>query len=383
MQQESPLSESGSTPQHAHSEAASSRITRKSHRKSRAGCTNCKTRRIKCDELKPHCTNCDRRQVQCSFSSYRPKVIPASIRDPGNTEELQLSQIELTYHWTTTTSHSLSAWWSGAAVWQSLLHDVALSHQHVLHLMFALSAQQLGSCRANRRGHYVALADRHYEYALRHVTQAMADMNEDNSEAILVSVQLICFVNWAKGPKEGEYLAFGRQERSDWLIMFRGVRTTSQTFKQHNSQDVSNAGVRKSRPIPSLCEPTRWEHQLSELFEHVFATSAPEEKNEYAHAVEILKECFESRYHGEDSEYHVVFAWLYKMSDKFLDRMQQHDPVPLIIYAHFVVLMQEMEQFWYMKGWTNHCMSGIYEALGKEHRPWIKWPMAKIGWIPP
>jgi hypothetical protein len=47
MQQESPLSESTSTPQGAHSDAASSRITRKSHRKSRAGCKNCKTRRIK------------------------------------------------------------------------------------------------------------------------------------------------------------------------------------------------------------------------------------------------------------------------------------------------------------------------------------------------
>lgn len=50
MQQESPLSESGSTPQDAQYENAASKITRKSHRKSRAGCTNCKMRRIKvCD----------------------------------------------------------------------------------------------------------------------------------------------------------------------------------------------------------------------------------------------------------------------------------------------------------------------------------------------
>ena len=55
MQQESPLSEVTSTSQDAHStpppgtEKADTppKITRKSHKKSRAGCKNCKTRRIK------------------------------------------------------------------------------------------------------------------------------------------------------------------------------------------------------------------------------------------------------------------------------------------------------------------------------------------------
>lgn len=321
--------------------------------------------------------------MQCSFASERSKSDRAIYNTRADVSELDLSQIELTYHWTTTTSRSLSAWWSGAAVWQSLLHDIALGHTHVLHLMFALTALQLASCRADRRKYYITLADRHYEAALSNVTHAMANIDKDNSDAVLVSVQLICFVNWAKGPREGEYLAFGTQGRSDWLIMFRGVRTTSEASKQHTSKDVSDARVPQSRPLSSLCEPTGWESQLTELHEHVFAISAPTEKREDTRALDILRECFTSRYHGEDSEYHVVFAWLYKMSDNFLDRMQQHDPIPLIIFAHFVVLMQEMEQFWYMKDWTKHCMSGIHDALGKEHRPWIKWPMAKIGWIPP
>lgn len=336
-----------------------------------------------CDELRPHCTNCKRRQVECSFAPERPnRGRTAHDVSSIETEGLQLSQIELTYHWTTTTSHSLSAWWTGAAVWQSLLHDVALRHTHVLHLMFALTASQLAVCRVDQKDRYVALADQHYEMALTNVTHAMANIDKDNSEAVFLSVQLICFVNWAKGPKEGEYLAFGRRGRSDWLIMFRGVRTISQAFRQHNPPRKSDAGILKARPLPSLHEPDGWESQLSEIYEHISTVSAPSEHDENVQAVEILKECFTSRYHGGDSEYHVVFAWLYRMSDDFLDRMQQHESIPLVLYAHFVVLMQEMERFWYMKDWTKHCMSGIYEALSKEYRPWIKWPMAKIGWIP-
>ncbi|CCF34090.1 hypothetical protein CH063_06160 [Colletotrichum higginsianum] len=39
--------------------------TRKQNGKSRQGCSQCKTRRIKCDENQPACTNCVKIGVQC------------------------------------------------------------------------------------------------------------------------------------------------------------------------------------------------------------------------------------------------------------------------------------------------------------------------------
>ncbi|KAJ5163144.1 Aflatoxin biosynthesis regulatory protein [Penicillium coprophilum] len=43
--------------------------SRRSHRKSRAGCVNCKQRRIKCDEVKPHCLRCKKYGIECDYSS--------------------------------------------------------------------------------------------------------------------------------------------------------------------------------------------------------------------------------------------------------------------------------------------------------------------------
>jgi hypothetical protein len=299
-------------------------------------------------------------------------------------EDLPIPEIELTYHWSTTTSQSLSAWGSGAAVWQTLLEEVALTHRHVLHLMFALTALQLAQCRANRREHYYAIAEQHYERALTSVTQAIANINTENCDAILLSVQLICFVSWARGPQSGEYLAFGANGRSDWLVMFRGIRTTLEGFGQHNFLKRHGTSVKtKCRPLPPIEEPMNYKIQLAELHEHVSATSLISEVGDNVRAVDILQECYSNRYDGVDSEYHVVFAWLYRMSDDYLDRLQQRDSIPLIVYAHFVVLMNEMEKFWYMKGWTHHVMGGIHEALENEHRAWIRWPMAQVGWIAP
>lgn len=245
--------------------------------------------------------------------------------------------------------------------------------------MFALTAQHLAYCRPMRREEYDAIADRHYESALAKLTPELAKISSANCDAILLSVQLICFVNWAKGPHLGEYLAFGSQGGSDWLIMFRGIRTTLDGFGRDQFLRTHVPATRsKSRPLIALNEPTGYQERLSELRDHVrFMTSSAEA----VQAVDILAECYNSRYAGSDSEYHVVFAWLYRLPDTFLDQLQQRYSVALIVYAYFVVLMHEMERFWYMQGWTRHIMKGIFETLPVEHKVWIKWPMAQIGWI--
>ncbi|KAK4148797.1 hypothetical protein C8A00DRAFT_19430 [Chaetomidium leptoderma] len=49
--------------------------TRRSHRKSRYGCTKCKARRIKCDELTPRCSRCKKMGLTCQ---YPPKKLEDS-----------------------------------------------------------------------------------------------------------------------------------------------------------------------------------------------------------------------------------------------------------------------------------------------------------------
>ncbi|KAJ5534636.1 hypothetical protein N7527_000890 [Penicillium freii] len=43
--------------------------SRRSHRKSRAGCVNSDNDSIKCDEAKPHCLRCDKHGIECDYSS--------------------------------------------------------------------------------------------------------------------------------------------------------------------------------------------------------------------------------------------------------------------------------------------------------------------------
>ncbi|KAK0650704.1 Sterol uptake control protein 2 [Lasiodiplodia hormozganensis] len=56
---------------------------RRPHRKSRFGCKNCKSRKIKCDEEKPQCGQCTKHAVVCDFSTR--ESVPASSVSSSNT----------------------------------------------------------------------------------------------------------------------------------------------------------------------------------------------------------------------------------------------------------------------------------------------------------
>ncbi|KAK4442697.1 hypothetical protein QBC34DRAFT_224537 [Podospora aff. communis PSN243] len=49
--------------------------TRRTHRKSRFGCTKCKERRIKCDELTPRCSRCNKMNLICEYPKGRPGLL--------------------------------------------------------------------------------------------------------------------------------------------------------------------------------------------------------------------------------------------------------------------------------------------------------------------
>ena len=55
--------------------------TKRPHKKSRAGCRNCKTRKVKCDEARPACRNCVLRRAVCTYPPTAPGAATSS--QPG------------------------------------------------------------------------------------------------------------------------------------------------------------------------------------------------------------------------------------------------------------------------------------------------------------
>ncbi|RFU24770.1 hypothetical protein B7463_g11565, partial [Scytalidium lignicola] len=83
--------------------------TKRPHRKSRAGCKGCKTRKIKCDEKQPICTFCALRDLQCVYGNTESR---SSSSYGSDVQVLARRTSHLPYHqsqnWAPTPSPSCS-----------------------------------------------------------------------------------------------------------------------------------------------------------------------------------------------------------------------------------------------------------------------------------
>ena len=119
-------------------------MPRKGHTKSRAGCYNCKRRKVKCDEQLPGCSHCRRIGFSCKYPP--PSAGPGDdASSPGPSMGLQptptvfsLDDMHFFQHFLLAAHPTLPI--GGAAVWQhmaQLAHSVslALSTASLLHLV--------------------------------------------------------------------------------------------------------------------------------------------------------------------------------------------------------------------------------------------------------
>ncbi|KAI0192706.1 hypothetical protein EV127DRAFT_37722 [Xylaria flabelliformis] len=63
-------------------------LSKRPHRKSRAGCKQCKRRKVKCDEAKPACKACTLRKEQCVYPNAPPHtLLPAASHSPSGSTD--------------------------------------------------------------------------------------------------------------------------------------------------------------------------------------------------------------------------------------------------------------------------------------------------------
>ncbi|EPE25824.1 Zn2/Cys6 DNA-binding protein [Glarea lozoyensis ATCC 20868] len=407
---------------------------RKPHRKTRTGCASCKKRRIKCDEAKPTCLNCKKHNIACPFSissssltsdsdstqnppsnarrfvpsRYQDQVLPSSVcqkRDLSPATHLTptgvqnspviptftAEEFELWHHFLMITCPTIGDDPGSLRFWQMNVPNIGFSNQFVLHLTLALAAFHLGRTNPERRAKYIALAEKHETIALQGVTTVLPGLDSMNCEALYAAATLICFCYLAKGPQSGEFIAFSETGNIQWLILLGGVRSIMDSKRaelyaavlgpiQEASASYKPA-KRKRDSVPDYVQP------LEELRRHIESRAATYsfDAGICLKVLDNLVKSFHAVYEriirtGEDDRRHSpqVFGWLYRLPPEFTQLLIEKCSAGLIILAHFVVLLKEIDYYWFIEGWAEHMMSGIKNILGKEHETLIEWPIRQI-----
>ncbi|CAI7573717.1 unnamed protein product [Penicillium pancosmium] len=414
---------------------------RRTHRKSRLGCTNCKRRRIKCDEKRPSCSNCSNHDVECTFttiatqsaesspqedsevparkparrfqphqfatgglkqtfriSNPQPRSSSSSTHSTGTQcdilkdplpSTISIPDLHLFHHWCISTYKTMRTS-DPNNIWKYHIVQWGIEFPSILHLILALSALHLAYEHPEERGKYLQQADDHFTFGVRTVTNflSLEDLDEENCQKIYMSAALIVFIYFGRGPRPGEYLIFSDAGPAEWLVLMQGVKLTVRSYHQKVF-----SGILKPEPPEPLPEVSP--SIGLELHEHTVFTQAAQRLVErevtdesvlllYTSALNDLYDIMNQVHKRRSAQQSgvalmdLLIGWLYRLPEQFIRLLEEKEPRALVVLAYWGVMFRYMETAWFMKGWAEHVLSGVSTFLQPEYQPWIEWPLKKV-----
>ncbi|KAJ6076282.1 hypothetical protein N7499_008263 [Penicillium canescens] len=391
--------------------------TRRSHQKSRHGCSNCKRRKVKCEETRPCCQNCAQRNDTCVYISPGPFVFADKPEKPGRSSSksarggkssteggsfemsshavnnyisalgattvaapLNLDHLELELQWIMHTHKLFARNEETRKVWEIPVLQEALHTPFLMHGILAISALHLAHIRQyERQTEWLNTAVVHKSTALSLFSENLHRIDESNARAMMSFASIAVVFSFASAlicsnSDEGPSL----NALADILILARGVHTVvgqAMEFLRHSNFaplfDVTNPEV----AVPD--DVLRALDHLERLNAQYGQQPGIHGGKSYEPAIRSMKELAPFTYSGPTS-LTLVGGWAIRSSPEFLEGLKNREPFPLVILAHFCVFLHITRENWCIGSWGRVVLGEILQILDADWQCHIKWAVAQV-----
>jgi hypothetical protein len=72
-------------------------------------------------------------------------------------------------------------------------------------------------------------------------------------------------------------------------------------------------------------------------------------------------------------------AWLHSAGEKYFRLLRHRQPPALLIWAHYAILLQLLDDVWFMHGWAYDTVVVVDDLLGSAWAQWMQWPKKVCG----
>ncbi|KAI1376501.1 hypothetical protein F4677DRAFT_79971 [Hypoxylon crocopeplum] len=363
-------------------------ISRRAHHKSRAGCTTCKAKKVKCDEAQP-CAYCVKRQLSCSLApspssgtrteSGTPEVVTRPYEAPSFT----LTDFRLYRHFTTSTAIAHADDGASVTVWREAVADLATQYPYLLHEVLAVAALQLRSVAPEQVG-LLEYAAENQAKAISLFREALATSSAETALPLFACSCLIIPYHIAAA-KDALSLLFNEEtgDLAEWLILIQGCAAITM---EHNAIIMRSP----IRPLlgdlytPNVEDisggPT--DARLVDLLSKL--PIAPDEREEYGQVIVKLRVCYYLSDKADTSldRKNAALRFPPLMGQQFRADLAARHPAALIVMAFWCLLIHRVEDRWWLKGKMAPLLLKIEELVPLEYRSLMAWPMEEVGVYP-
>ncbi|KAK7217165.1 hypothetical protein V2G26_005168 [Clonostachys chloroleuca] len=406
------------------------------HTKSRTGCTNCKRRKVKCDEGRPECFNCKRHGVTCSLSSNldigspkRSKLIPtqpnilpisplpseifeSSVSTPRHhpldppdatashiaplpLDDISSRSFELVHHYSTITADTLSIRQDIRYVWGVAIPREGYKSTYVRHGILAMAAAHKAYLATSGRETYLALADYHQTMGSEGFRHALGNITRDTWSPIfsfsslailyLLTLPIRCDDMHIDEPVSRflELMGLVRGMRTALHTIVPGVLRTEFAPLVYGVFPGSESGPPPGHPSLEHCPlPHDTYDAIAKLQsfheQDLPAASQADYRSAIGHFIETIERIAVAGAHYECG---AVLVWPYHVEPSLLADLKARRPHGLLVLAYYCVFLALLEKpYWFSRGWSRQLMGEIEASFAGQPMflDMLKWPKRSV-----
>ncbi|KAI1634660.1 hypothetical protein F4809DRAFT_617709 [Biscogniauxia mediterranea] len=388
---------------------------RRSNKKSRYGCKQCKQRHIKCDETRPSCVNCKTCNRDCSYLTTiavrkvtNPTTLPTSppsltcqlhydttrlissslptAHTPetpfANEQVFKLHHLELLHHFKTEIVRDMAIVEAGAELFIDMTVRQAVRTPYLMDQLLAISALHTSTKRPDREAFYRNEATSLQTRALVSFNTAKAMIKEETCLPVfLFSILLSQHVIFDTLSTRPDFPTFLRRLVSCFHIC-GGTKTIAGQFwgtieaqfgRRVGVDDTTQNGIPSSSSV--LSSRTAKFSRLRTLI--VDSDLGPPYTEACVEALDFLQPLCD-RFHGYEAspmfQANLAVRWLVRVSPHFIELLEQRRPEALIILAYYAVFVHEARHHWIFGDSGRFIIQETTRFLGPYWADWLAWP---------
>jgi hypothetical protein len=395
---------------------------RRSHKKSRLGCGNCKRRRAKCDEAKPKCQKCVQQRILCDYlkpptppdtesgsppedpwssavtASMTSDIVEArlrtvvgtskrgSLRSTPSTRNAEGSLIEVLHHFEHIASSTI-----GTPELQQTMRTTVLSlvqdSPFLMHAILAFSAHHLHMLRPDDK-YSRTTATYHSQIALHlYPLELAGELTVSNVNSIIAACFLVTAIVFIAGGSPSASFVFSDDPKeAEWLVVVAGLSVLL-------SRADTKALISRSIWMPMFTGNTHC------MFPELASgkTGLPEMFVELCH-IEDYSTADNNPYHGElrlltqvmamkanKETFAKLIQFPCRTDPAFNVLIREKDPVALLMLAYWFAKILEID-FWWLGPRARSELYAICSYLDgwpdERFQPLLQYPMKACGYVP-
>ncbi|KAK6598782.1 C6 transcription factor [Botrytis cinerea] len=403
---------------------------RRAHTKSSNGCTQCKRRRVKCDETRPSCAICARRSEPCSYLSQPSSQTQSSFSAGSSVQSsptalkfeddnIRALELRLMHQYSTSTSIILSKDSRDVLFYCDVMVKHAIENTFLLHAVLTSAAIHLSTVETEKSQYWVATALQYHNRATVGLNEALQNYSSASDAIALCSLTMV--INSLSLSTE----RFGSEEIDPvtdliqtrkllqgvtvcldqiiggdlWGGSFEAWRDQL-ILKSSNPKDTihrdllthidnknsifGHMGIFMSQHAKFPEYQTRNDellqialHKMNEMATYI-ASIESEHKSEYLNACTSLFTYTEllQMEHGA-----AIVAWPLAISDSLMSLLLNNDDIAMLIFMHYGVALYISTMHSFSKGAGKHLVERLSLSLEAKRPEWIEvllWARASV-----